>query len=132
MSLSVCCPALPTNFLFISQLCPCLCAVLHCQLTSCLYHSCVLVCVAEMSYCKLLAHCFQQFSISNYLLSLCLCMTVGVCNDIVALCGQLCTPVPNPGDERAEFDFQAMRLDWFRLQVLTSVNKAALRWVCSG
>ena len=29
-------------------------------------------------------------------------------------------------DEHAEFDFQGLRLDWFRLQVLTSVGKAAL------
>ena len=29
--------------------------------------------------------------------------------------------------ERSEFDFEALRLDWFRLQTLTSVNKAALR-----
>ena len=28
--------------------------------------------------------------------------------------------------EGAEFDFQALRLDWFRLQAITSVNKAAL------
>ncbi len=29
--------------------------------------------------------------------------------------------------DNAEYDFQALRLDWFRLQALTSVNKAALR-----
>ena len=29
--------------------------------------------------------------------------------------------------EKSEFDFEALRLDWFRLQTLTSVNKAALR-----
>ncbi len=29
--------------------------------------------------------------------------------------------------EREEFDFQALRLDWFRFQVVTSVSKAALR-----
>jgi len=29
-------------------------------------------------------------------------------------------------DEKAEFDFQALRLDWFRFQALASVNKAAL------
>lgn len=28
--------------------------------------------------------------------------------------------------EKSDFDFQALRLDWFRLQTLTSVNKAAL------
>lgn len=28
--------------------------------------------------------------------------------------------------EGVEFDFQALRLDWFRLQAITSVNKAAL------
>ena len=32
--------------------------------------------------------------------------------------------------EKSEFDFEALRLDWFRLQTLTSVNKAALRYVC--
>lgn len=31
--------------------------------------------------------------------------------------------------ENVEYDFQALRLDWFRLQALTSVNKAALRYV---
>ncbi|CAI8006776.1 Nck-associated protein 1 homolog [Geodia barretti] len=29
--------------------------------------------------------------------------------------------------ERSEYDFDALRLDWFRLQTLTSVNKAPLR-----
>lgn len=31
-------------------------------------------------------------------------------------------------NENVEYDFQALRLDWFRLQALTSVNKAALRY----
>lgn len=31
--------------------------------------------------------------------------------------------------DNVEYDFQALRLDWFRLQALTSVNKAALRYV---
>lgn len=31
--------------------------------------------------------------------------------------------------EGVEYDFQALRLDWFRLQALTSVNKAAIRYV---
>ena len=35
------------------------------------------------------------------------------------------------GDEHAEFDIQGLRLDWFRLQVLTSVGRAALRR-CGG
>ena len=30
-------------------------------------------------------------------------------------------------DERTEFDFQGLRLDWFRLQALTSVYKAPLK-----
>ena len=30
--------------------------------------------------------------------------------------------------EKSEYDFDALRLDWFRLQTLTSVNKAALRY----
>ena len=32
--------------------------------------------------------------------------------------------------EKSEFDFEALRLDWFRLQTLTSVNKAALKYAC--
>ena len=31
------------------------------------------------------------------------------------------------GKDNVEYDFQALRLDWFRFQALTSVNKAALR-----
>ena len=43
-------------------------------------------------------------------------------------------------DERTEFDFQGLRMDWFRLQALTSIHKAPLKyasvyvgcdvWVC--
>ncbi len=30
-------------------------------------------------------------------------------------------------DERTEFDFQGLRMDWFRLQALTSIHKAPLK-----
>ena len=30
-------------------------------------------------------------------------------------------------DDRTEFDFQGLRMDWFRLQALTSVYKAPLK-----
>ena len=30
-------------------------------------------------------------------------------------------------DDKTEYDFQGLRLDWFRLQVLTSVYKAPLK-----
>ena len=37
-------------------------------------------------------------------------------------------------DERTEFDFQGLRMDWFRLQALTSIHKAPLKYasVCVG
>ena len=41
------------------------------------------------------------------------------------------SPLPSPStvDEKTEFDFQALRLDWFRLQALASNGRAELRWV---
>lgn len=32
-------------------------------------------------------------------------------------------------DERTEFDFQGLRIDWFRLQALTCVHKAPLKYL---
>lgn len=31
-------------------------------------------------------------------------------------------------DDRTEYDFEGLRLDWFRLQVLTSIYKAPLKY----